>query len=271
MLCAGASFVWTASASAAGIPFAQLPPAIQRGVLAQVKNGKLGEIQRQDYAGKVGYTFEITRDGYSRDYTLDENGAPVSVEFFLQETPPSVQKTIQSVLGPGKLGVIEKTLEDGKARFQVEWTMKEGDNRSCTILESGKLESTQVGIKEPPPPVQAAIAREVGTGLLKGVYKSFEGNAVYYDVVVNRGGAEDHDFTVSDRGQLESRQYFLAELALGAQSTITRIIGTGKLLRIDEVFEKRKGGFPFEIESSVNGKPYNFSVGPNGKFLGVNP
>jgi hypothetical protein len=193
------------------------------------------------------------------------------MEVFLQETPLPVQRAIQTIVGQqGTIEGIGKALDESGVSYDVDWKLKTGATRSFTVLESGKLESVQVDIEETPPAVKAAILAEAGKGQLKEVFRSTEDNAVYYDATVSRDG-KDREFTVTDAGKLDSRQVFLNELLPAAQSTIQRTIGQGKLVRIDEVFEKKKGVFPFEVESIVDGKPYDFSVGKNGRFLGVDP
>lgn len=268
-LCAAFSLVFSVAAPAAGpIPFAQAPLAVQKGIQTQLGNGTLGEIERDEEDGEVTYTVEITRSGQGRDYTFSEAGVLVGMEVFLEETPAPVQKTIQAIVGQGTIESIDKALDESEVRYDVDWNTKEGATRSGSVLESGKLESVQVNIEETPPAVQTALGAEVGKGQLKEVFKSFDDKAVYYDVTVNRDG-RDREFTVAESGKLDSRQVFLLELPPVVQSSIQRTIGMGKLLRIDQAFEMKKGGFLYEVEGLVNGKPYDFSIGPKGAFLGV--
>ena len=44
----------------------------------------------------------------------------------------------------------------------------------------------------------------------------------------------------------------------------------GTVLRVDKSFVKERGVDPFEVEGRKDGKPFDFSVGPRGKFLGMN-
>lgn len=262
------SALFITAAGAETLPLAQVPPAVQKGLQAQLANGTLGEIDREDEDGETTYTVEITKAGQARDYTLSESGALLRMEVFLRELPPIVQSSIQNLVGQGQVGSIDKALDDEAVRYDVDYTTKAGVNRSFSVLENGKLESTQIDLTEAPPAVQAAITKEAGNGQISEVVKSFEDNAVYYDVTVNRDG-KDRDFTVAEGGKLESRQVFLNELPPPAQTSVQRTIGAGKLLRIDQVFDKKKGVFPFEVESLVDGKPYDFSIGPKGAFLGI--
>jgi uncharacterized membrane protein YkoI len=267
-LCAGACFTQFAhSVLAETVALAQVPPAVQKGIQAQAANGTIGEIQRDEQNGEVTYTVEITKVGQARDYTLNESGALVSMEMFLRETPPPVQKAIQTLVVQGAIQSIDKALDEEGVRYDVDWTTKDGATHTFSVLENGKLESIQIALEEAPLAVRAAIKTEA-KGEIKEVIKSFEDNAVFYDATVNRNG-KDRDFTVAESGKLESRQVFMEELPGPAQSSVQRTIGAGKLLRIDQVFDKKKGVFPFEVESLVDGKPYDFSIGPKGAFLGV--
>jgi uncharacterized membrane protein YkoI len=270
LLCAASSGVLSAGESTTVIPYAQLAPAVQKGIQAQLGNGTIGEIERDEEDGEVTYTVEITRDRRARDYTLNEEGTLVSVEVTLSETPLPVYRSIQAQIGSGTLESIDKALGEKEVRYDVDWKSKDGTAQSFSVLESGKLDTVQVKLEEIPTAVQATIGKEVGQGKLQDIVKSFEDNAVFYDVTVNRAGV-DRDFTVADGGKLESRQVFLTEIPAPAQATIQRTMGAGKLLRIDQVFDKKKGVFPFEVEGLVDGKPYDFSVGPKGLFLGVDP
>lgn len=267
-LCAATNLALPAVEPAAQVAFALLPPAVQKGIQAQLGSGKLGDIKRDEEHGEVSYVAEITKDGRSRDYTLDEDGALLSVEVSLPETPPAVQKTIQNQIAQGTLESIGRTTDDGGASYDVEWKAKDGAAHSFSVLESGKLQSVQVALPETPPAVQAAILKEAGDGQVQDISKTFDDGAVFYDVSVNRGG-QDRDFSVAENGRLESRQVFLPELSPAAQGTVLQSIGNGKIRRIDQVFDKKKGVFPFEVEGLKDGKPFDFSVGPKGAFLGM--
>ncbi len=68
-------------------------------------------------------------------------------------------------------------------------------------------------------------------------------------------------------GKVESRQAFWAELAPAVQATIQQNIGPGKVVRIDQVFEGKKGS-SFDVEAVKDGKTFSFNVGPKGAFRG---
>lgn len=60
---------------------------------------------------------------------------------------------------------------------------------------------------------------------------------------------------------LERRQLFLEEIAAAAQGTIKRVTANGMILRIDQSFDRKRAGFHLKVESLVDGKRYDFSVG----------
>jgi hypothetical protein len=62
----------------------------------------------------------------------------------------------------------------------------------------------------------------------------------------------------------------LDQIAGKARQTIQNQIGAGKILRIDQsLVEKTKGVLPYDVEARKNGQPFDFSVGPKGRFLGM--
>jgi len=53
------------------------------------------------------------------------------------------------------------------------------------------------------------------------------------------------------------------------RKTIKEQIGDGTRLRIDRSFAEAKGVMPYEVQGRKNGKPFDFSIGPRGRFLGM--
>jgi uncharacterized membrane protein YkoI len=263
-----ASSLLLAGATAAPVQFAQLPPPVQKGITTQLGGAKIGEIDREEENGEVTYTVEATTGARTIDYTLDENGALLSVETTLAETPPAVQKTIQGQIGQGAVESVDKSFEDGKVSYEVDFKTKEGAERSLTVLENGQLDSIEVALTDTPPAVQATVAKEAAGGQVASVEKTFEDKAVFYDVTINRGGV-NRDIEVAENGKMESRQVFLAEVPPAVQNTIQQNLGPARLRSIDQVFEKKKGGSAFEVEAVKEGKTFVFSVGPKGAFLGM--
>jgi uncharacterized membrane protein YkoI len=270
LLCGAASIrLLAAPAAAAPIQYAQLPPPVQKGIAAQMGSGsKLGEIDRDEESGEVTYTIEIIKGARSIDCTLDANGSLLSVEVTLAETPPAVQKAIQGQVGPGALESIDKTFEEGKVGYDVDWKSKDGAEHSFSLDDGGKLSSVQLAPQELPPAVQASMVKEIDPAKIKDIEKTFDDNTVLYEITFDKDGVE-RAITYEESGRMESRQVLLTEVPPPVQNTIKQSVGPGQVVGIEHVFEKKKGASSFEVEAAKDGKTFYFSVGPKGAFLGM--
>jgi uncharacterized membrane protein YkoI len=247
----------------------QIPPAARSAVQRQAGEDKLGPIQRLEADGEVTYTATVTnKDGQDHEFAVGEDGTLLRIEVKLSDTPPEVQKTIQAQIGQGSLESIEKTLEEGKTNFDVEMTTKDGADRSFTVALDGRLVSVQMSLQELPPAVQKTIQAHLGGGKLGDIYRLIENGDVSYDAEVDHQG-QTRDVMVAPDGKLQSMQVFLSETPPPVQKTIAERLGNGKLVRIDQSFESAQGPHPFEVEGRKDGKAFNFSVGPRGRFLGL--
>jgi hypothetical protein len=74
---------------------------------------------------------------------------------------------------------------------------------------------------------------------------------------------------VGPNGNLLSVEINQSRVPPAAMRTIETRMGSGKILRINKSFEKIMGVNPFEVEGRKDGKPFDFSVGPRGRFLGM--
>jgi hypothetical protein len=201
-------------------------------------------------------------------FTVAADGKLLSEGVSLEETPPPVQITIKAHLRDGTLDNIEKTFEETQINYDVDITRKDGVSRSFTVGLDGKLLSLQISLEEAPAPVKKTIQTNLAGGKLQEIHRTFEDGAVSYYVEFSRDG-KARDLSVAPNGKLESVHLFLSELPPEAQATTLDKIGNGRIGRIDKVFERKEGVLPFEIEGSKDGRPFNFSVGPKGEFLGM--
>lgn len=246
----------------------RLPTTVQKTVKEELGDSKLVQIEQDQEDGEITYTVTRKVKDEDRYFTIAADGSLSAVEVALDETPPPVQNTIKGQLRDGTLDSIEKTFEGNAINFEVETTTKSGADRSFTVALDGKLTSVQVTIEEIPAPARKTIDEHLGNGKLVDIFRLTEGNEISYDAEVDHDG-KVRDVIVSPAGKLESIQVLLAEIPAEAQKTIKEKIGAGKLVRIDQSFTPRHGVLPFEIEARKDGKPFNFSVGPRGRFLGM--
>jgi uncharacterized membrane protein YkoI len=250
------------------VSLSSLPAPAQKTIQSMLSGATLDEIEQSDEDGQVSYTANITRHGKERDFTVAADGRLLSEEVTLDETPPPVQIAIKAHLRDGTLDNIEKTFEETQISYDVDITRKDGISRSFTVGLDGKLVSQQISLEEAPVPVKKTIQTRLAGGKLGDIYRTFEDGAVAYYVEFSRDGKQ-RDFSVGPNGKLESTRMFLSEIPTEAQATIQDKIGKGAILRIDKVFPHKQGSPPYEIEGRKDGRPFNFSVGPKGAFLGM--
>jgi len=106
----------------------------------------------------------------------------------------------------------------------------------------------------------------VGSNKLTGIDETFSGAAASYDATMVTSGGQMRDFSLSLTGKLISHQVFADEVPPPVQDTITRVTAGGTVTRIDLYF----GAFPhYEIQGRKDGAPFDFKVGPKGKFRGM--
>jgi hypothetical protein len=79
----------------------------------------------------------------------------------------------------------------------------------------------------------------------------------------------EKSFTIAENGNLSSMEMTLAETPRPVQRSIKNQIGDGKILEIDRSFVQERGVLPFKVQGRKDGKPFDFSVGPRGRFLGM--
>ncbi len=247
----------------------QVPALVKKTIETQLNDAKLGDIEQDEQEGEVTYTVNTTtKDGDEKYFTVSDAGILLNVQVTLEESPIPVQRTVKKQVADGTLDNLEKTFEQNEITYEVEMTRKDGAERSFTVALDGALTSLQISIEETPPGARKTIEAHAGDGKVENVYHLSEKGAVSYDAEVNKDG-KVRDVIVASDGKLESVQVFLLELPAPAQKTIQEKIGAGKIVRIDRDSTPRQGVQPFEVEGRKDGKPFNFSVGPRGRFLGM--
>lgn len=246
------------------------PIAVQKTIHAQVGDGQLGEIDKVLDGGETFYDVELSaKDGQERDFTVDEDGTLSSVEVALAETPAPAQKSIRMLMKQGELESIDKNLDDSEITYDIELAAKDGREKDFTIADDGTLLSAEVALNETPDAVQKKIAAQIADGKLESIDKNFDDDGISYDVEVTTKDNQKKSFAVLDNGNLSSVQVTLEETPRPVQRTIKNQIGDSKILEIDRSFVEKRGVFPYEIQGRKDGKPFDFSVGPRGRFLGT--
>jgi uncharacterized membrane protein YkoI len=271
----GPSFVLaTTFAAFAGetkpVALSATPPAVQKTIAAQITAGKLGEIDQTIEDGETIFDVTFTtKTGVERDLSISGDGTALSIEVQMADTPAAVQNTIKAQASGWTLEGIDQSLDDPDVSFDIE-TAKDGRERNFTVAADGDLLSIEIELGEAPPAVQATIKSVVGDGSLKSIDEDMDPADNTFDVDAVAKNGEAKSFTVRADGALESVQVSLEQVPAAARKTIQDSIGSGTILRIDKsVLEKTNKVLPYVVEGRKDGMPFDFSVGPKGKFLGM--
>jgi uncharacterized membrane protein YkoI len=114
-------------------------PAAARKVIEEHSAGaKLGDIFRESDEDGIYYDVEMTKNGKERGFTVGESGKLESMQVFLGETPPPVQKMIKTHAAGGKIVSIDKTFgaKPGEFYFEVE-VRKGGKDLDFSVNSKG--------------------------------------------------------------------------------------------------------------------------------------
>jgi hypothetical protein len=252
------------------LDFTNVPAAAQTTINRQVNDGKLAGINQANLGGEnvfeVSYT---TKTGDEQDFTVSDDGTLLSVEVPLAATPAAVQQTIRLEVTGWEIESIDKNVDDTEITYDVSATKGER-KRDFTVTAGGRLLSLVIQLTNAPVPVQTAIKSQIADGSLKAIDENFdpEGNTFNVEFLTKEGDRQS--VCVATDGQLLSKEVTLQECPQRVRQTIQETIGGGKILRIDKsLFEKTDGILPYEVQGRKDGKPFEFSVGPRGKFLGM--
>lgn len=251
------------------VALSDAPAAVQKTIQGQAADGKMGDITKRTEDLDTVYDVDLTaKDGSERDFTVAQDGTLLSVEVLLAETPATVQQTIKAELNMGSLDSIDKNLDDSDVTYDIEGTGRDGKEIDFTVDEDGTISSRQVALNDTPDAVQKIIANERNGGEVETIDENFDDDGTNFDVTVTSDGSES-GFNVTADGTITSKEISLDEVPAPARATIQNRIGDGTILRVDKSFERRDNVLPFEVESRKDGKPFDFSVAPRGRFLGM--
>ncbi len=248
------------------VALSDTPTPVQKTIQAQIGDGKMGDITNEADGEETLYDVDLTaKDGSERDFSVAQDGTLVSVEVNLNETPAPVQKTIRAELNGGDLDSIDKNVADTDVTYDVEGTGKDGKTRDFTVDDDGTLSSREVDLSETPDAVQKTIASRLNGDKVESIDENFDDDGKNFDVTISA----TKSFNVTADGALDSQQVALADVPPRVRMTIDARLGDGTVLRVDKSFEKEKNVFPYKVQGRKDGKPFNFSVAPRGRFLGM--
>jgi len=166
---------------------------------------------------------------------------------------------------------VDKNVDRAEISYDVE-VSKGGQSKDFTVTEDGDVLSRVIELANAPVAVQQAIQAKLAGGEVQSVAVSFDTdyNTNMYDVELTTPDGIGKSFRVATDGTMVSKKVFLEAVTPHAAKTITEKIAGGKILRIDETLLRWPGGaLPYEVHGRKNGKPFDFSVGRHGGFMGM--
>jgi uncharacterized membrane protein YkoI len=248
----------------------QVPPPVKATIQKQLAGGQLLEIDKDDDEGEISFTVQFTnKAGAHRELMAGDDGTLLTLEIGVEEAPAEIQKTIRAQASQNKIKQIDKTFEDGEISYEVDFTRPDGTTRSFSVNSAGKLARVQIGLEDLPAEVRKTMDANLHGGKLAEAFKLIDDSEISFEGDVDHDG-QMRDILVAPDGKLQSVELTMAEVTGPARKTIEEKVGNGKILRVEKTTEQRQGVMPYEIEARKDGKTIRFSVGPRGRFLGMN-
>lgn len=139
-MCVLAGVVALMATSAKGqeekIKRSDLPPAVQKTVVAQSQGAVVRGFSKEKEKGQTYYEAEMTVNGHGKDVLMDESGAIVEVEeqVVLDSLPAAVKEGLEAKAGKGKIVKVESiTKHDKLVAYEAQ------------VTTAGKKSEVQVG------------------------------------------------------------------------------------------------------------------------------
>ena len=118
------------------IPRSQLPPAVEKAVVAQGPRARVQGFATEKENGETYYEAQFTVDGRSKDVLFDRYGNVVEVEEQVEmgNLPANVKKRLQANAGRGRLVKVETLTKRGRlVAYEAQ------------VITNGKRSEVQVG------------------------------------------------------------------------------------------------------------------------------
>lgn len=188
---------------------------------------------------------------------------PAAKALSLTDLPAAVQKSVRQQIGKSEVTAIEKQDEDGEISYDVDF-VRNGEERSLSVMDNGRLLSIAMGLLEVPAPVRNTINQQLKGASLDLIEKTFDDDEITYEVAITRGSAE-RSFTVGADGKLVRVQLDLAEAPKAVQKTISAQGGQpGDIFRVLE-----DNVVTYEATISKGGQDREISVAENGHLESI--
>lgn len=118
-----------------------LPPAVEKTVVAQTQGATIRGLNEEQENGKTYYEAELTVNGHSKDVLIDSSGAIAEVEeqVDLASLSPAVQAGLRAKAGKGKIGKVESISKHDKLVAYEAKVVEDGKRSEVQVDPDGKL------------------------------------------------------------------------------------------------------------------------------------
>ena len=130
-LVTGLAVLTSAQAQEKKIKREDLPPAVEKTVVAQSQSATIKGFSSEVEGGKTLYEVELTVNGHGKDISMDKDGNIVEVEeeVTMDSLPPQVKAGLTKAAGSGTINRVESLTKSGKL-VAYEADVKNGSKRS---------------------------------------------------------------------------------------------------------------------------------------------
>lgn len=117
-----------------------LPPAVEKTVVAQSEGAVIRGFSQEREKGKMFYEAKLLVDGHSKDVLMDADGKVVEVEeqVPIESLSPEVRQGLQTKAGSGKLVKVESLTKAGKLVAYEAQVLTNGKKSEVLVRPDGK-------------------------------------------------------------------------------------------------------------------------------------
>ncbi len=250
---------------------AEITGPAQAAIKTQAGKNPITTIDKTFDDDQIAFEVTLATPAGEKNFTVSDEGQLQRLDIFPGEAPAIINAAIKKQAGSEKITLVEKVFTPPDISYDVTLTKLDGDTKTFTLNSNGELSCVEVTLDQTPKAVREAIVGVLGKNKLLSINEDLDESGATYDVVMAGAGAagKTRDFSVDATGKLLSEQVFIDQIPAEARKTILEQIGGGKILQIDKSYEPDSGVLPFVVHGLKGGKEFNFSVGPKGRFLGM--
>ncbi|HVU37998.1 MAG TPA: hypothetical protein VHC95_06655 [Opitutales bacterium] len=248
---------------------AEITGPAQAAIKTQAGKNTITTIDKTFDDDQIAYAVTLATPAGEKNFTISDEGQLQRLDVLPGETPAIINAAIKKQAGSEKITLVEKVFTPPDISYDVTLTKLDGDTKTFTLNSNGELSCVEVTLDQTPKAVRETIVGVLGRNKLLSINEDLDESGVTYDVVMAGAAGKTRDFSVDATGKLLSEQVFIDQIPAEARKTILEQIGGGKILQIDKSYEPDSGVLPFVVHGRKGGKEFNFSVGPKGRFLGM--